>query len=190
VKRLLLLVLALMLAVGLWSAAYGKDNGNTGKTISGPVEQSSKVALPNIADRSVDFDGNGSIDYQILTRHLVTKYTGIMNGYGTVLLTATDDLNTKMARAFAHGTFWGTVGDSEPGAMTFFGSLVTDKSNPVWVISARYTVVEGSGSGGLEGITGYGISNLTGPGGGPYSGDANWWLRFSNASGTAFLASP
>jgi hypothetical protein len=170
-KRLLLVGLAV---IGLLLTACLVP---AGRTISGPVEQISKAALPNIADRSVDFNTppDGVVDYQILTRHLVSQYTGVMKGYGTVLLTGTDDLNTKMTRAFAQGTFWGTVGDSKPGAMTFFGSLVTDKTNSnLWVINSRYTVVEGSGSGGLEGITGHGVSNLTGPGTGPYVGDANW----------------
>jgi hypothetical protein len=176
-------------AGGLLSApAVGKEPG---RVISGPVQSTSKVALPNIADRNVDFDGDGSVDYQIQTRLLVTKYTGVMEGYATVLVTCGEDLQAKIAPATLTATFWGTVGDSEPGAMTFTGTLVSDRRNPAeWVISSRLVVVEGTGSGGLEGVTGYGVAVLKGPPVGPFLGDQNWAFRFGNASGVAFLASP
>jgi len=191
-KRILFLGLVVIVAVSLWSAAYGTDNGKaTGRVITGSAQAITKAALPNIADRSVDFDGNGTIDYQILTRILVTKYTGLMEGYATGLIQSAEDLATNTARAFLTGTFWGTVGGSEPGAMTFINTLVTDRSNPaLWVITTRAVVVEGSGSGGLEGISGYGAYTLSGPPNGPFVGDSTWTFRFSNASGTAFLASP
>jgi len=157
-----------------------------GPTISGSVTETSQAALPNVADRNVDFDGDGVNDYQIMTRLLVTKVTGVMEGYRGCTLTSTEDLHTHIARATFTATFWGTVGDSKPGAMTYIGTLVTDKSNPAqWVITGRNVVVEGSGSGGLEGITGYGVSIAKGPAAGPFAGDSKWEFRFSSVATTA-----
>src|SRR3990172_7037465 len=106
-KRLLLVALAVMVAVGVWSAAYGNEPS---KVISGTVDIVSKTQTPYVYEKSVNFDGIGRDDYSIRVSCVMAKYTGLMEGYGTNLLTTTRDLLTGNSRGSGTMTFWGTVG--------------------------------------------------------------------------------
>ena len=199
-KRLLLVALAVMVAVGVWSAAYGNEPS---RVISGTAAGVTKVVGPSEAVYLYDFSTppDGVNDYEIRTRLQVTKLTGVIEGMTSGPFTSTLDIPTNISRYSMVYTFWGRVGGSEPGVMTIIGTGFADRSKyyeppvgpkPGGVVTlVRYTVVEGSGTGGLEGISGHGTVRGEGPSpAGPFVGTANWEFRFSNASGTAFLASP
>lgn len=187
-KRMLLLGLVVIVALSLWSAAYGNEPS---RTISGSSQFTSVTIMPYIADRLVDLDGDGTNDYRIRTGLQMVTSTGLMNGTFTGYFTNTLDLRTLIQRGNTTFTFWGTVGDSEPGTMTTTTNAILDASNPALLkFKSKPVVVAGSGSGGLEGITGLGVVQDEFPPAGPFVLTADMEFRFSNASGTAFLASP
>jgi hypothetical protein len=148
-----------------------------GRTISGPAEFEATV-VDVIADSYVDLDDDGVDDLRITTRRLVLEYTGVVEGTGIGLMTITQDLDTNIARASTILTFYGRVGDSEPGTMTIIGTLISDRSGPIYKAQGTKVVVEGSGLAGLEGICGGGSYQVEGPPGGPFTATADYEFRF------------
>src|SRR3972149_5939203 len=134
-KRLLLLVLAVIAAASLWSAAYGADNGKEpGRVISGTGAVVVKVVPTSEVEKFIDFSTppDGINDYRVVTQLRVAKYTGVLEGMASGPFTSTFDLTTNIARYSALYTFWGTVGGSEPGTMSVILSGFSDASVSTW----------------------------------------------------------
>ncbi len=170
-----ILISTIIAAVGLPIVASGDGKG---RTISGPAEMEATI-VDVIADEYIDIDDDGVDDLRITTRRLVVEFTGVMEGTSTGLQTITQDLHTNIARATNTFTFYGRVGDSEPGAMTTIHTRISDRSDPnLYKFYGTMVVVEGSGMGGLEGICGGGGSYGEGPATGPFTITAYYEFRF------------
>jgi len=127
-----------------------------GKTISGVGDYVTIAIGDPIVSRTFDVNGDGKDD-TVQTRLSACRHYGVLEGYIVWQGTRTTDGATGITRATATGTFWGKVGDSAPGTMTLTNTSSTDPATlpPGATSTVRQVVVEGSGSGGLEGISGF-----------------------------------
>jgi len=102
----------------------------------------------------------------ILSRYSLSTYVGSLQGTTVALQTVVrDDAVEKKAFQTNTGLFWGTFEGFEPGSFSFIVHNVVDRSNlPATPFQAKFVVVEGTGSGGLEGICGGGILKTVGAG--------------------------
>lgn len=118
-----------------------------------------------IQDHFIDVDGDGVDDLRITTRTIVATLTGDMNGRRISIQQITQDLETNIATAVAMGEFFGTIGDSEPGAFREIITLLSDRSQApeFFQFSGTSSVVAGSGTGGLKGICGATTLEGSGP---------------------------
>ncbi len=156
-KRLLIVVLAVvaMLSLASASAVFGAS-----KTISGVgTGTTGSIATISTSTFDVNFDG---VPDTVTTSVAWCRHYGVLDGYiswnstRTTLGTATGA--PGFSRSTNIGTFWGKVGDSAPGTMTITNTGVRDPSFVAPLMSEfRQVVVEGSGSGGLEGVSGFGV---------------------------------
>lgn len=114
---------------------------------------------PDIASRTQG-------DLMILSRYALSTYGGPLQGTTLALQTVVrDDAVEKKAFQTNIGQFWGTLEGFEPGSFSFITHNVVDRSNlPATQFEAKFVVVEGTGSGGLEGICGGGTLRTVGAG--------------------------
>jgi hypothetical protein len=111
---------------------------------------------PDIAQRTQG-------DLFILSRYAVNTYLGSLEGTTVALQTVVrDDVVEKKAFHTNTGIFWGTLDGFEPGSFSFIVHNVVDRSGcpcppGLTPFEGKFVVVEGTGSGGLEGICGSGI---------------------------------
>ena len=116
---------------------------------------------PDIAQRT---QGN----LVIFSRYAVTTYTGSLEGTTVTLQTTVrDDVVEKKAFQTNTGHFWGRLDGLEPGSFSFIVHNVVDRSLcpcPPGLLAqeVKFVVVEGTGSGGLEGICGGGTLKTAG----------------------------
>lgn len=162
----------------------------TGGTVSGPA--STVATLPCftgadpdpdcIKDRKVDLDGDGTPDVRITTRQTIVEFLpgSVLVGKLVGVQTIWEDLHARVAHAEFSGIFSGTVGDSEPGSMVMGSSLVSDRSEAPahFAFSFTYTVLQGSGLLGLEGICGGGLGSGEGP---PFLSNSQYEFRFGSS---------
>ena len=140
---------------------------------------SEAIIVDVMADKYIDLDGDGVDDVRVTTRRLIVEFTGVMDGTATGLQTIHQDLHTNRARATNIFTFYGRVGTSEPGAMTIIFTRTSDRSDPnLYKFDGTMVVIEGSGLGGLEGISGGGFSLGEGPAAGPFTITARYDFHF------------
>ncbi len=147
--------------IAIVSLSYAAP-GTKGRIISGSA--SNEVFAPCLFDqnpimnRTVDFDGDGTDDFILRTCQIISDwYEGVVLGTATGVQQYTINLNTGSSDFTNYLTFTGTVGDSEPGTMTLISTGSLDVSEfPILSWKGTHVVLEGSGSGGLEGICGGG----------------------------------
>ena len=130
----------------------------------------------------VDIDGDGVGDISILKRFSVNTFMGLVEGTGLLRWTSFVDIEAGTSTFGGVRLFTGTVGDSEPGTMSFIVTGFADTSDlSNFLITTTNVVVEGSGQGGLEGICGGGTTSAQGPAGGPFEGASEFEFRFGAA---------
>ena len=150
-------VLALSVAFSIASlVAVQPRAAGAGAEIKAVGTLTTVIPSPDIAQRTQG-------DLSIISRYSVSTYTGSLQGSTVALQTVVrDDVVEKKAFQTNTGVFWGTLdGFEKPGSFSFIVHLVADRSGCPCPpgsapFEAKFVVVEGTGSGGLEGICGGG----------------------------------
>ncbi len=157
-KNLLLLATVALLALLMPACIVPAVTPTPSKTISGVGDYVTIAIGDPIVSRTFDVNGDGKDD-TIQTRLSACRHYGVLEGYIVWQGTRVTDGATGITRATATFTFWGKVGDSAPGTMTLTNTSSTDPATlpPGATSTVRQVVVEGSGSGGLEGVSGFGV---------------------------------
>ena len=136
----------------------------------------------NIVERFIDLDGDGEDDLRIRARTFLQDLTGILEGQSVAQSIVRRDLQALTTSQAITVVFSGTVGDSEPGTMTWINTVVADLSDPDnFTFKGRIVVIEGSGHDGLEGICGGGTTLGQGPAGGPFSAESDFAFAFGES---------
>ncbi|MCS4537798.1 MAG: DUF3224 domain-containing protein [Thaumarchaeota archaeon] len=126
----------------------------SGGEIRATGTESTVIVSPDIAQRT-----QGDLD--IRSRYAVSTYTGSLVGTAvSVQNIARDDVVEKKAFQTNTASFWGTF-NGKSGSFAYIIHIVTDRSAcpcPPGLIPFEYrlVVVEGTGTGGFEGICGGG----------------------------------
>lgn len=188
ISTIVIIFSALLIAtIATISLSYA-GQGTQGKVISGSASILTTAPCRSepetcIMDRLVDLDGDLVDDYLMTTRQVLHTVTGILEGMGFGTQTITQDLNTNKAYARSLDTFTGTVGDSEPGSFSWVTTFVSDRSQAPDLIQweGNIVIVEGSGTGGLEGICGGGTYQGSGNAIDGFISTSNYEFRFGDA---------
>jgi len=149
-----------MVAIALTTLALGGHAPALGGPGSGGAEitatgfqiatASTTIAQPTLGDLSLTL------------RYVVIAFTGSLEGTTVNQQSIVrDDVVEKKSFITVTGTFFGTLNGSEPGSFSFIVHNVVDRSGcpcppAVTPSQGKFVVVEGTGSGGLEGICGSG----------------------------------
>ena len=159
-KALAFSVALILPAAGLVTIAQPRAASARGETRAvGTL--TTTFANPDIAQRT---QGN----LVILSRYSLSTYVGSLQGTTVALQTVVrDDVVEKKAFQTNTGHFWGTLEGFEPGSFSFIVHNVVDRSGcpcppGLAPFEAKFVVVEGTGSGGLEGICGGGTLKTAG----------------------------
>jgi hypothetical protein len=91
------------------------------------------------------------IDYNVVS---IISSNGVQTGRSNALTTLAIDDSTGLGYGTGTGTFWGTVGNSSPGAYSLTDTLTFDSTTTPATVSGNWVIVQGSGLNGLAGICG------------------------------------
>ena len=136
--------------LALGASGGGQAGGEITATGFQIATASTTIAAPTLGDLSITL------------RYVVLAFTGSLEGTAVNQQSIVrDDVVQKKSFVTATGTFFGTLEGSEPGSFSFIVHNVIDRSAcpcppGITPSAGKFVVVEGTGSGGLEGICGGG----------------------------------
>ena len=153
-RKVLATSIALILSTaGLMTIAQPRT-ADAGAEIKAVGTLTTTLLNPDIAQRT---QGN----LVVLSRYALSTYGGSLQGKTLTLQTVVRE--DPVGFQTNTGQFWGTLEGFEPGSFSFIVHNVVDRSNlPATPFEAKFVVVEGTGSGGLEGICGGGTLKTDG----------------------------
>lgn len=179
-KVTILMVASILLLGGI--AAIGPSLAADGPAIEKNKVRAkgalTSVVIDTIADKTVG-------DLKFTTRRLLSTYSGDVQGRTTGLQIITENTTEKIANIVTPVSFTGTI-DGRTGTFAATVTLISDRSDPsLYVFKGTFTVIEGSGQEGLEGICGGGTTLGSGPPAGPFTTNYDFTFRFGDACNSA-----
>jgi hypothetical protein len=138
-------------------SALAGHNDEDRQTCHATGQLSSGLLLPPIATRELDVDGNGDAEFSIINQLITAGWTGDIEGRGAALQVVLNNIDDQITSITALANLAVSVCDSKPGSMAVIFSIINDNSVAPPKSEVRMTVIEGTGTLGLEGICGGGV---------------------------------